>query len=483
MHSLTRNFIWAATFASLAATIPAYGQFYKQTNLVSDIAGNATLQDPQLKNPWGVSHSASSPFWVSNAGTSASTLYSVDPATGEVSKASLVVTVPVPSGQVFNGVSTDFIVTSGISSGASSFLFAGLNGQIYGWSPGVPPPPPSTQAQLGATGPTPSAYTGIALGTLSSAQYLYAANAAAGRVDIYDSAFTNVTSTTFAGKFVDSALPAGLVPFNIANIDGDLYVSYTPASPTMVGFGVIDVFDTSGTFIKRFAAGSASIPLYDPWGMAVAPANFGEFSNALLVGDFNLGVGSMNPPNGGPGYILAFSLAPGPENGAFLGVLKGTNGQPLSIDGLWSLIFGNNGSGGNPNDLYFSAGINGQSDGLFGSLSACHGPSISDVSASPNVLWPPNNKFVSVNIGYTVADDCVAVPACSLNVTVADSGGGINNMASSSIVVDPHTVELQASRNGGGGGRTYNIQISCEDSLPLSASANVAVTVPHDQGH
>ncbi len=124
----------------------------------------------------------------------------------------------------------------------------------------------------------------------------------------------------------------------------------------------------------------------------------------------------------------------------------------MSIDGLWSLILGNGGAGGNPNDVYFSAGINHEADGLFGSLSACHGPTISNASANPNVLWPPNNKFVPVNISYTVTDDCVAVPACSLSVTVADSGGGINNMASSFTVVDPHTVELQASRNGGGNG-------------------------------
>ena len=305
-----------------------------------------------------------------------STLYSVNPTTGAITKNSLVVNVPAPSGQVFNGVTTDFIVTSGISSGASSFIFAGLNGKIYGWNSAVPPPSPSTQAQLGATGAIPSAYTGIALDTLSGAQYLYAANAAAGRVDVYDRTFANVTSTTFAGKFVESSLPAGLVPFNVASINSQLYVSYAPASPTIVGFGVINVFDTAGNFIKRFATGNASVPLYDPWGMVVAPSTFGKFANALLVGDFNLGVGSVSPPNGGPGYILAFSLAPGSENGTFLGLLEGTDGNPLSIDGLWSLILGNDGSGGNSSDLYFSAGINAQAHGLFGSLSACHGPTI-----------------------------------------------------------------------------------------------------------
>jgi len=180
---------------AVVATFPASAQFYKQTNLVSDIAGMAALQDPQLKNPWGVSRSATSPFWVSDADTSLSTLYSVDPTTGAVTKNSLVVNVPAPSGQVFNGVATDFIVSSGTSSGPSVFMFAGLNGKIYGWNPNVPPPPPSTQAQVGATGTIPSVYTGTALGTLSGAQYVYAANAAAGRVDVYDQNFTNVPVT------------------------------------------------------------------------------------------------------------------------------------------------------------------------------------------------------------------------------------------------------------------------------------------------
>lgn len=492
------NFIWGnqstLSFASnftratwilavLVAAIPADAQFYKQTNLVSNIAGMAALQDLQLKNPWGVSHGSMTPFWVSDAGTSVATLYSVDPTTGVVTKVPLVVKVPVPSGQVFNGVATDFMVSSGTSSGPSVFIFAGLNGKINGWNPNVPPPPFSTQAQVGATGAIPSAYTGIALGSLSGDQFLYAANAAAGRIDVYDRTFTNVTATTFAGKFVDPHPVVGLVPFNIANINGDLYVSYAPASPTVVGFGLIDVFDTAGTFVQRFATGGPTLPLYDPWGMVVAPPDFGAFSNALLVGDFNLGNGATAPPSGGPGYILAFSLASGADNGKFLGLLKGTDSKPLSIDGLWSLIVGNGNGAGNPSDIYFSAGINGQADGLFGSLSTCHGPMISGASANPSVLWPPNNKFVPVMIGYTVTDDCDPAPSCSLSVTAADSGGGINNTADSSMVVNDHEVELRASRNGGGRGRVYTVQIACQDSLPLSTSANVAVTVPHDKRH
>jgi hypothetical protein len=132
--------------------------------------------------------------------------------------------------------------------------------------------------------------------------------------------------------------------------------------------------------------------------------------------------------------------------------------------------------------LYFSAGIQNQMHGLFGSLNACGGPVITDASATPNVLWPPNNKFVTVSIGYTVTDNCDTEPICALSVTAADSGGGIDRLSDSAIVVDDHTVELRASRNGGGDGRTYTVEITCKDKLPLSSRATATVIVSHDRG-
>ena len=448
--------VGAALMALLA--LPANAQFYKQTNLVSDIAGMAQIQDPQLVNPWGVSLSTRSPFWVSNAGSSVSTLYSVDPTTGTVTKASLVVSVPVPSGQVHNGITTDFL----LSGSPAAFIFAGLNGNVYGWTGG-------SSATLAASGPSPAAYTGITIGLLAGSQNLYTANPAGNRIDVYDHTFANVNAS-FAGKWIDLTLPAGLVPFNIASINGQLFVSYTPANPMMTGPGVINVFDTAGNFLRRFATGGT---LLSPWGMVVAPSDFGAFSKALLVGNFNLG----NSANG-PGNISAFDLT----TGNFLGLLQGTDSGPLQIDGLWQLIFGNGGSGGNPSVLYFSAGIQNQMHGLFGSLNACGGPVITDASATPNVLWPPNNKFVSVSIGYTVTDNCDNEPLCSLSVTAADSGGGIDRLSDSAIVVDDHTVQLRASRNGGGDGRIYSVEITCKDKLPLSSRAIATVIVPHDRG-
>ena len=224
---------------AFAVAFPASAQFYKQTNLVSDttVTPPAQLQDSHLVNPWGVSLSATSPFWVSDAGSSVSTLYSVNPTTGVVTQPALIVSVPLPSGQVHNGVTTDFM----LSGKSAAFIFASLNGNIYGWTG-------DGSATLAAAGTAPAAYTGIALGTISGVQHLYAANPEGGRIDVYDNTFANVNSS-FSGKWVDPNLPAGLVPFNIANINGNLFVSYAPMSPTVVGLGVIDKYDTSGNFL------------------------------------------------------------------------------------------------------------------------------------------------------------------------------------------------------------------------------------------
>jgi uncharacterized protein (TIGR03118 family) len=459
---------------ALVAVCPVRAQFYKQKNLVSNRTDmGAVVVDPNLQNPWGVSHGPTTPFWVSDQRTDVATLYSVNSATGAVAMVPLVVAISHgatpphgPTGQVFNSVPTDFVVSSGSGSGSSLFLFSALNGGISGWNAAVPPPPPSHTAitpQFGA--PPPAVYTGLALGMRASGQHLYAANPAGGRIDVFTSTFTQVS---VPGGFTDPTLPANEAPFNVANINGNLYVSYT-GPPGSVG--VVNEFDTEGHFIKRFATDGT---LSNPWGMVVAPADFGMFANALLVGNFNAG----NPANG-PGHISAFNLT----TGAFLGLLQGTDGAALQIDGLWQLIFGNGvtgasppTSGGNASVLYFAAGINNQIDGLFGSLSTCHGPVISGASASPNVLWPPNHKSVPVTINYSVADDCDPAPVCTLIVTNDETG------ANDTTVVNAHTVDLVASREGNGNGRVYTVKISCTDKLPLSSSTSVTVTVPHDQG-
>jgi hypothetical protein len=302
--------------------------------------------------------------------------------------------------------------------------------------------------------PAPSVYTGLALGNRASGLFLYAANNFAGRIDVFDTNFAQVSAP---GGFTDSGLPAGSLPFNIANIGGSLYVTYS--GPT----AVVNVFDTDGRFVRRFATGGT---LLSPWGIALAPANFGKFSKALLIGNFNSG----NPAIG-PGRISAFDAV----SGSFLGLLEDTAGAPLSIDGLWTLTFGNGKNGGASNVLHFTAGIQNQTHGIFGRLAAC-GPVISRVTASPNSLWPPNHKMVLVTLNYTVSDDCDAAPVGTISVKSNEG------TASDWKVLDTHHVNLLADRAGNGNGRIYTITISYKDSLGVSSSATVTVTVPHDQG-
>jgi len=283
-----------------------------------------------LKNPWGMAFGPTGPFWAANAGTSTATIYSGSDAS-DFTKLSLEVSIPGgnPSGLVFNSTN-DF--------GNSLFIFAGLNGTINSWSGG-------TTADLQAT-VDGAVYTGIAMGTNSEGlDFLYAANAVAGTVDVFDASFQLVDT---AGAFTDPDLDANFSPFNIVNIGGTLLVTYLNSADEDHG-GIINQFDMDGNFLRRFAEGGS---LNAPWGLATAPENFGEFGNALLVGGF------------GDGRISAFD----PNTGAFLGLLKDDDGNPWVFERLWTLKFGNGGQGGDPGILYFTAGINDEQDGLFGSL-------------------------------------------------------------------------------------------------------------------
>ena len=316
---------------------------FGQTNLVSDMPGLAAVTDTNLKNPWGVSFAPTSPFWVSNQVSNNSTLYS---AAG--SPAPLVVNVPGgPTGQVFTGASS--------FTGSPLFTFATLGGSIYTWNPSN-----ATTAQLAATTPG-AAYTGLALGSNASGSFLYAASGG-GTIDVFDSSFAHAS---LAGSFIDPNLPAGYVPYNIQNVNGQLYVEYANFSNSQ---GAVSVFDTNGNFIKELVAPGGS-HLNQPWGIVIAPAGFGNFANDLLVG--NLGNGEIN----------AFD----PASGVFLGTLDGANGQPIVNDGLWSLTT-RTGSGFDTNAVYFSAGINGQQDGLFGRIDATQTPTPEPLSIGLSAL-------------------------------------------------------------------------------------------------
>ncbi len=332
--------------------------------MVSDGAVSADNTDSNLVNPWGISFSSTGPFWVSDNGTGVSTLYNsagqpfpLPPASPLVvlippPNGSLPGTLAKPTGQVFNN-SSGFVISAHGNSGPALFIFATEDGTLSGWNPNVDP----TNAILMVDRSTFNAvYKGLAIS--SDGASLYAANFHDGTIEKFDNAFN------FVSSFNDPRhLPStdGFAPFNIQTINGQLYVTYAKKQANSdddesgPGNGFIDVFDDNGTLVRRFAGGGS---LNSPWGLVLAPANFGQFSNALLVGNF------------GDGRINAFAVT----SGDFLGQLKDTNGNPIEIDGLWALVFGNGGNAGNPNELFFTAGINDEANGLFGKLEAVAAP-------------------------------------------------------------------------------------------------------------
>jgi uncharacterized protein (TIGR03118 family) len=349
--------------------LPSAGA-YLQTNLVSDIPGLAAATDPNLINPWGIVFNASSPFWVSDNNAGVSTLYN-----GQGQKQALTVSVPGPTSLpkgtagtptgVAASSGTGFVVTASGKSGPARFIFATEDGVIAGWNPTAD----GTHAILAVDNPntdTGAVYKGLAIGTDASGQTrLYAANFRAGTIDVFGSDFKPVK---LAGSFQDAAIPAGFAPFDVQVINNKLYVTYAKQNDAKhddvagPGNGFVDVFNLDGT--PGLANGKVRLisggTLNSPWGLAVAPGNFGAFSNDLLVGNF------------GDGRINAFD----PATGAYRGSMADADAQPLHIKGLWGLSFGNDANAGAKNTLFFTAGIEDESHGLFGMLqpTTLHGP-------------------------------------------------------------------------------------------------------------
>ncbi|WP_322103316.1 TIGR03118 family protein [Paraburkholderia sp. J41] len=322
---------------STEPTVPAQ---FKATTLVSDGSTSAPNVDPNLKNGWGIAFNPTGVVWVSDNNTKKSTLYD-----GNGVVQSLVVTIAPnaagqaagPTGIVFNK-STDFQI--GANGGAASnalFLWATDAGTIAAWSPKVLPTQAVNAFDDGAGG---AVYKGLAIGANAGANLLYAADFHNRKVDVFDKSFNKIQ---LAGKFVDPALPAGMSPFGIAAIGNQVYVTYALLGPdgrTQVngaGNGVVDAFDTAGNFVRRIATAAT---LNSPWGLAMAPSNFGAASNDLLVGNF------------GDGTIDAFD----PNTGKFAGALTNTDGTPFKQAGLWGIGFGNGFSNQPLNTLFYAAG-------------------------------------------------------------------------------------------------------------------------------
>jgi uncharacterized protein (TIGR03118 family) len=331
-------------------------QHYKQTNLVSDLPGMAAATDPNLVNPWGMSRSSTSPWWISDNGTGLATLYS-----GTGTTIPLVVTIPAaesgdgpgtPTGQVFNGTS-DFQIAPGKP---ALFIFVTEDGTVSGWNPGVLP----TTAMVKVNTHGESVFKGVALATAESehggsANYLYVADFRKGHVNVYDASFHHVRLHDDA--FEDEFLPEGFAPFNVQNIGGNLYVAFARQDSEKhdevdgPGLGFVDVFSPEGRLLRRL---QHSRSLNAPWGIAQAPSDFGIYSHDILVGQF------------GNGKILVFD----PVTGRLKGWLNDASNMPIVIDGLWGIAFGSGGTSGAANTLYFAAGPNHEQNGLFGTITA-----------------------------------------------------------------------------------------------------------------
>jgi len=338
---------------SLAA--PALAQHYRETDLTSDQSGSASQLDPNLVNPWGLSRSSGGPWWISDNGTGLSTLYD-----GAGVAKSLVVSIPTGDANVSStGTPTGTVFNSGpgfaIAPGKPSlFLFVTEDGTISGWNPGVNP----ASAILTVNTKSASVFKGAAVATVTmpsgaSSDFLYAADFRKGRVQVYDSSFMHVAQMEDA--FKDEALPDGYAPFNIQNIGGDLYVTFAKQDGQKhdevdgAGLGFVDVFTPSGRLVRRLEHGNW---LNGPWALAMAPGDFGIYSHDLLVGQF------------GSGNIAVYD----PATGRFKDLLRDSVNNPIAIQGLWGLSFGNGASSGPATTLYFSAGVEDEQHGLFGSI-------------------------------------------------------------------------------------------------------------------
>jgi uncharacterized protein (TIGR03118 family) len=453
-RAVCRLGVLAAALTTWAIAQPAPNTFLVH-KFVSDLAGVADRQDPNLVNPWGNGF-GQSPFWIGNNRTGTSTLYD-----GTGAAKSLIVDIPAAGGaktggpvtgvifNTFSANTSEFAVAAGKP---ASFLFCSADGLITGWNPGVS----STEAQLlfdnSASG---AVYTGCALGGVTGAPLLFAANFHAGTVDVFDGTLTPVHS---AGAFVDSAVPSGFAPYNTAVIGGNVYVAYAKQDTTQKisvagpGNGYLALFDQTGKLVATLIANGA---LNSPWGLAVAPSNFGPFGGALLVGNF------------GDGKINAYNFT----NGDWLATLNDPTGAPISFPGLWSLSFGSGADSEDPGTVYFTAGIGGgpnndpvESHGLLGSIQPVPSFPVTGIQNAGSFLAgdiAPNTwvalkgaALAPLPVSWTVSGSALPTTVGGVGVTVNSEAAPVSFVSNTQINflvpadIVPGAVKIETTNNG-----------------------------------
>ena len=399
---------------------------YTQSNLISDGSVQARQTDPNLINPWGVAIGQQTPFWINAAGTGLSEVYDSGP------NKQFVVTIPAaagstktgsPAGIAFNPSPTDFVLKQG---GAATFIFGSLDGTISAWNASL------ANAQTLVDNSTSGAvYTGLAIENSGTSSFIFAANFRANKIDVFDTKFAPANR---AGTFVDPTIPQGFAPFNVHILNDQVYVMYASQTPNAVppttgaGAGFVSIFDVNGNFLKRAVSGGN---LNAPWGIALAPTTFGQFGGALLVGNF------------GDGTINAYD----PASFVFKGQLQDATGKTLVNDRLWEILFGQNGTG-DPNTLYFSAGVNDEKGGLFGAIAVTAPATAGDfqIGVSTPSLTLVEGSSGTVQINVTPSDGFNA--PVNLSVSGLPSGVTFQFSPSSITPVDGQAVNATLTLSG-----------------------------------
>jgi uncharacterized protein (TIGR03118 family) len=448
---------------SASATLTVNGSAYSLTNLVANVVDGTATVDAKLMNPWGVSMAASpEPSWVANHDSNTSTLYDGNgkpqpPPPGTRLVVSLVAGTNgafSPTGIVANPGITGFNVTSGATTGSSAFIFSGEGGMIAGWSPAVS----LLNAVNVFTANDNAVYKGLAIAANNGALFLYATDFHNNKIDVFDTTFAKQTTSATAFTFADPAIPMGFAPFGIQAIPGSgvagatqIYVTYAqqvaPAdrlNATGAGLGYVDVYDTNGKLIKQLIATGT---LNAPWGLALAPADFGAFSKALLVG------------NEGDGKINAYD----PAAGTFLGTLSNASNAPLSSAGLLGLAFGNDANNQPHNTLFFAAG---GANGIYGRI---------DPSATPPVLNAPPVVTLTVPPGTltgTVALSATAIDA----ISIARIDFKANGILIGTATTSPFTIQWASSGVANGSVSLTATATDADGSVGTSPASTATVS-------
>ncbi len=459
--------------ANLAVTAAAATAF-SLTKLVADTAGGtAVTVDTNLVNPWGLAIPAGNFLaWSANNHTETATLYDGN-GKAQPHAAPLVVTFAAsgagttfdPTGIVFNGSSADFVVSTAGKSGGAKFIFDGEGGMIAGWSPTVD----ATHAVTMYTDAAGAVYKGLAIAENAGKAFLYAADFHNSKVDVFDAAFAKQTTSATAFTFADPGIPAGYAPFGIGAIPNgtagatQIYVTYAqqqgPDNHDNVngaGLGYVDVYDTNGKLIKQLVAKGA---LDAPWGIALAPADFGSLSKALLIGNF------------GDGKINAYD----PAAGTLLGTVKDSGGAAIATPGLWGIAFGNDSNNQPHNTLFFAAGTNNEANGSYGRI---------DVGATPPVLNAPPVVTLTTPAGSlkgtvslsAVAQDAVHIAKIEFFANAVSLGIATTPPYSinwDTTAVADGQVSVKATATDGDG----NVGSSAVKTLTVGNSAPAAVTL------